>query len=142
MDSVAWTLYCGRTGKSHENLIQCPDCQAINPQISHPVSSTSVRREVIDLSIDSPPSRTQSAVSVSAAPKFANYNHKNGAETLRQTRFSQRGPAVRSIRRQTVLPSSPAPVSYRAIVTFSLLMYELVQDLNQTVGYQILGMYD
>ena len=81
MASATWTSFCACTGKSHENLIQCPDCHARNPQISVS-SSTSVQGDTVDLTIDSPPPRTQAAVSVSAAPKFTNYNYKNGTETL------------------------------------------------------------
>lgn len=149
MNLVTWTSFCGRTGKSHDNLIQCPDCHVRNPQIPHSISSsTSVRRDVVDLSIDSsppssppppPPARTQAAVLVSAAPKFVNYNRERGAETLRQAHFSQRAPSVRAGRRQTSVTLNPT--SFRTIVTFSLLQYELVDGLSQTVGYQVLGVY-
>jgi hypothetical protein len=151
MDSAVWTPYCGITGESHENLIQCPDCHAKNPQVFSSisssaavqraaVSSTSVRRaEVFDLT-DSPPSRPQAAVSVSAASKFTNYNREHGAETLRQAHFSQRGSSVRGGRRQNSASySSLNLTSYRTIVTFSLLQYEIVDDLVQTVNYQVLG---
>jgi hypothetical protein len=142
MDSAVWTSYCGVTGKSHENLIQCSDCHAKNPQISHSFSSsTSVRREVVDLSIDSPPSRTQAAVSVSAAPRFASYNREHGAEALRQTHFTQHPSSVRSGRHQSST-SSPAPLSYRAVVSFYLSTYELVQGLAQTIDNKLLGMYN
>ncbi len=94
MESTAWTQFCGVTGRSHENLIQCPDCLVKNPQVFSSISSaaavrqavvpssTSVRRaEVLDLT-DSPPSRPQAAVSVSSISKFTNYNREHGAEAL------------------------------------------------------------
>jgi hypothetical protein len=142
MDSVVWTPYCGVDGKSHENLIQCSNCHARNPQISHSIpTSISVRKDVVDLSLDSPP-RTESAVSVSAAPKFSNYNHEHGAESLRQAHFSQRTSSVRGARRQPSLSSLPAPSAYRVTAIFSLLQYELVDGLPHTIDYKVLGMYD
>ena len=145
MDSAVWTSFCGCTGKSHDNLIQCPDCHARNPQISYSVSSStsapaSVRREVIDLRSDSPP-RTKAAVSV-AASRFPIYNREHGAETHRQAHFAQRSASVRSARRQTSASSLSTSGSYRAIVTFSLLQYELVDGLPRTINYQGLGTYD
>lgn len=140
MTSTAWTPFCSLTGKSHENLIQCPDCHAQNPRVSSISSSISVRSGPVDLTLDSPPPRTQAAVSVSAAPKFANYNRESGAETLRQAHFSQRGSSVRVPKRQNAV--TPNLGSYRAIVTFALLCYELVDGLSQTISYQVLGTYD
>jgi hypothetical protein len=151
MNSIAWTLFCGVTGKSHENLIQCSDCKAKNPRVFPFISSTTpVRREVIDL-IDSSPSHTQAisscteaAVSV-PAPKFASYNRESGAEAHRQAHFSQRAPSfpsVRNARRQTSMSSSVTLTSYRATVTFSLLHYEYVDGLSQTISHHVFGSYD
>ena len=143
MNSAVWTSYSDVTEKFHENLIQCSDYYARNSQNFHSVFSfISVWRKVVDFNIDSLSYCMQATVFVSAALKFASYNCDHDAKTLWQVHFSQCSFFIQNAWCQTSTSFSPALISYHAVVIISLLMYELVQDLIQTVDYQMLDMYD